>query len=120
ARTSADASTANAMAPSQARQSWITLHIATHPAVGGVVRQTALLQVGCPEFAQAVLADGVARRADVDSVDPGGIEAGGLWPVLPGELAVTEAFAQLVGDLKALHQIDDPLRRAPPQAVGTP
>src|SRR5262245_37285397 len=98
----------------------LTLRIAAHPTIRGVVRQAALVPVGRSQLAQAVARDGVSCRGHIHAINPGGVEAEDLRLVLPRELAVAEAFAQLVRNLEPLHQVDDPLRRAPPEAVGAP
>src|SRR6478752_2447408 len=93
------------------------LAISPHPAVGGVGPLAALAQIGLLQAAERVFGKGLPTGFDIDAVNLRGVEAENLGFVVFGQLGISELVAQLVGDLKALERIDDPLRRAPPEAI---
>src|SRR5262249_26672670 len=94
-----------------------------HPALRVVSRISSDLFIRILALLEAldrVIRQRVKLRLRIDLIQLCRVQAEDVRLILLRQLLVAELLAQLVADLEALHQINRPLRRAPPQAISAP
>src|SRR5262249_46673208 len=78
------------------------LRVRANPTVRGILRLSAVLDVGHLELRQGILGKRSAMRVRIDAVDLGGVEAEDVGLVFLRDFLVAELVAQLVADLEPL------------------
>ena len=97
------------------------LRLGADPTVSGVVALAALFHIGGFELGESVFWErSEFKILGIDAVNFGGVEAEDFCLVFFGDFCVAKFLAKFIGDLEALHGVNDPLGRSPPEAIGSP